>query len=139
MSNFPRHAALVGDWERIANWTNNLPKVLKVAGEEICHDLAIATAEELKKIIIVKRMYKTGYYYRMTGAYKDPTTHMWYGGVPSSDHIHGGVNLRLLARWLELGTVNMSPRPHYRVVYARIGTLVSTVLKKRGLKFIGRL
>jgi hypothetical protein len=137
---FPRHPALVGDWEKIGEYLSGMPEMIKKLGDSVCEDAAIVTAQEIRIVVLSKRIYRSRFYYKNIGVYRDRETGRWFAGVPSKMHQHSKrVNLRALAFWLEYGTVKMMPRSHYRVAYAKVGTIIAGVVKRRGLKFLGRL
>lgn len=130
-----RDKVLVGDWEKLFLHMDKLPSMLKKYAGTLAKALAVEVALRLQQQIIAYSMIRTGNYLKLTQAYEDKTG--WYAGVPDQIHPASNIEMRTLAYFLEMGTVNMDARPHYRVVYAQMPRIVGTVITKSGLKFLG--
>lgn len=61
-------------------------------------------------------------------------------GVPDQIHVPSGVDLKVLAIWLEAGTPNMPPRPHYAPIEKWVNNRVNILLRAAGFQvtFRGR-
>lgn len=75
----------------------------------------------------------TRFYLDSIGHYIDPRDpSVQYVGVPDAIHEPSGVDLKILADWLEYGTVSMPARPHYLIVHRHVMKTLPLQLMRAG-------